>query len=103
MGEKTIYERTMHTNPTLFKGLYFQEVISEEIGLNEDWFEFFNNTKNRMNMKQLELDFYIGSSLTINISPLSWYLKPHKTVYNSGAVWRFLFISITKHKIDGKN
>lgn len=41
----TIYARTMHTNPNMFKGLYLNDVISEEIGEHENWFEFFNATK----------------------------------------------------------
>lgn len=40
----TIYARTMHTNPNMFKGLYLNDVISEEIGEHERWFEFFSAT-----------------------------------------------------------
>jgi len=41
----TIYARTMHTNPNMFKGLYLNDVISEELGEHEKWFEFFTATK----------------------------------------------------------
>jgi len=41
----TIYARTMHTNPNMFKGLYLNDVISEELGEHENWFEFFSATK----------------------------------------------------------
>jgi len=41
----TIYARTMHTNPNMFKGLYLNDVISEELGEHEHWFEFFSATK----------------------------------------------------------
>lgn len=44
----TIYARTMHTNPNMFKGLYLNDVISEEIGEHENWFEFFNATKDSL-------------------------------------------------------
>lgn len=44
----TIYARTMHTNPNMFKGLYLNVVVSEEIGEHEDWFEFFSATKDAL-------------------------------------------------------
>jgi hypothetical protein len=41
----TIYARTMHTNPNMFKGLYLNDIISEEIGEHEKWIEFFGASK----------------------------------------------------------
>jgi len=41
----TIYARTMHINPNMFKGLYLNDVIAEEIGEFEKFLEFFSATK----------------------------------------------------------
>lgn len=41
----TVYARTMHTNPNMFKGLYLNDIISEEIGEHEKWIEFYGASK----------------------------------------------------------
>jgi len=41
----TVYARTMHTNPNMFKGLYLNDIISEEIGEHERWIEFYGASK----------------------------------------------------------
>jgi len=41
----TIYARTMHINPNMFKGLYLNDVIAEEIGEFEKFLEFYSATK----------------------------------------------------------
>jgi len=41
----TIYMRTMHTNPNMFKGLYLNDVIVEEVGEFEKFLEFYSATK----------------------------------------------------------
>jgi len=41
----TLYMRTMHTNPNMFKGLYLNDVIVEEVGEFEKFLEFYSATK----------------------------------------------------------
>lgn len=41
----TIYARTMHTNPNMFKGLYLNVIISEEVGEHENWISFYGASK----------------------------------------------------------
>lgn len=41
----TIYMRTMHTNPNMFKGLYLNDIIVEEVGEFEKFLEFYSATK----------------------------------------------------------
>jgi len=41
----TIYARTMHTNANMFKGLFLNDVIAEEIGEFEKLLEFYSATK----------------------------------------------------------
>lgn len=41
----TIYARTMHTDPNMFKGLYLNAIISEEVGEHEKWIEFYGASK----------------------------------------------------------
>jgi hypothetical protein len=64
----TIYARTMHTNPNMFKGLYLNDVISEEIGEHEKWFEFFSATKDCLmsGNKQVGSFFAFGTAGSVN-------------------------------------
>ena len=41
----TIYARTAHTNPGIFKGLYLNDIICEEVGEFEKFLEFFSASK----------------------------------------------------------
>jgi hypothetical protein len=43
--KNTIYLRTMHVNPNMFKGLYLNDVICEEMGEFEKWLEFYSATR----------------------------------------------------------
>jgi len=40
-----IYARTANINANIYKGLYLNVVVSEEIGEHEDWIEFYGATK----------------------------------------------------------
>ena len=44
----TIYARTMHTNPNMFKGYFLNDVIAEEIGEFEKFLEFYTATKDTL-------------------------------------------------------
>ena len=41
----TLYARTAHTNPGIFKGLYLNDIICEEVGEFEKFLEFFSASK----------------------------------------------------------
>lgn len=64
----TIYARTMHTDPNMFKGLYLMDIISEEIGQHEKWFEFFTASKDCLmsGNKQVGCFFGFGTAGNVN-------------------------------------
>lgn len=67
-SKSTIYARTMHTNPNMFKGLFLNNVISEEIGEHERWFEFYTATKDCLmsNNKQVGMMMAFGTGGNVN-------------------------------------
>lgn len=64
----TIYARTMHTNPNMFKGLYLNDVIAEEIGEFEKFLEFYSATKDTLmsGNKQIGLMTAFGTGGAVN-------------------------------------
>lgn len=64
----TIYARTMHTNPNMFKGLYLNAVISEEVGEHENWIEFYGATKDCLmsGNKQVGIMVIFGTAGNLN-------------------------------------
>lgn len=64
----TIYARTMHTDPNMFKGLYLMDIISEELGQHENWFEFFTASKDCLmsGNKQVGSMFAFGTAGNVN-------------------------------------
>jgi hypothetical protein len=64
----TIYARTMHTNPNMFKGLYLNVVVSEEIGEHENWIEFYGATKDCLmsGTKQVGIMIAFGTAGNVN-------------------------------------
>lgn len=64
----TIYARTMHNNPNMFKGLYLNDIISEEIGEHENWIEFYGASKDclRSGNKQVGVMTAFGTGGNVN-------------------------------------
>lgn len=64
----TIYARTMHTNPNMFKGLYLNDVIAEEIGEFEKFLEFYSATKDTLmsGNKQVGMMTAFGTGGNVN-------------------------------------
>lgn len=64
----TIYARTMHINPNMFKGLYLNDVIAEEVGEFEKFLEFFSATKDTLmsGNKQVGMMTAFGTGGQIN-------------------------------------
>jgi hypothetical protein len=44
-SKNTLYLRTMYTNPNMFKGLYLNDVVCEEMGEFDKWLEFYSASK----------------------------------------------------------
>lgn len=64
----TIYARTMHTNPNMFKGLFLNDVIVEEVGEFEKFLEFYTATKDTLmsGNKQVGLMTAFGTGGAVN-------------------------------------
>lgn len=58
--QNVIYSRTMKMNPNMFKGLYLNLVISEEIGEHENWFSFYNATKDALMSGNIKKGVFCG-------------------------------------------
>lgn len=59
----TIYLRTMGSDPNMFKGLFLNDVVVEEVGEFEDFLEFWDATKDCLmsNQKQIGSGFVYGT------------------------------------------
>lgn len=88
----TIYARTMHTNPNMFKGLYLMDIISEEIGEHEKWFEFFSASKDCLmsGNKQVGSFFAFGTAGNVNKGS-----KDFKRISEEAAAHNFVEFMIT--------
>jgi len=66
--KNTIYARTMHINPNMFKGLYLNDVIAEEIGEFEKLLEFKSATNDcLMNGSQkVGMGLFFGTGGNVN-------------------------------------
>lgn len=66
--KNTIYARTMHNNPNMFKGLYLNDIISEEVGEHENWIEFYGASKDclKSGNKQVGVLTAFGTGGNIN-------------------------------------
>lgn len=64
----TIYARTMHTDPNMFKGLYLNVIISEEVGEHENWISFYGASKDCLmsGNQQVGLLMAFGTAGNIN-------------------------------------
>jgi len=83
----TIYARTMHTNPNMFKGLYLNDIISEEIGEHERWIEFFGASKDCLmsGNKQVGMMTAFGTGGNVNKGS-----KDFKEVWHDAEKYNFV-------------
>lgn len=47
-SKNTIYLRTMHTNPNMFKGLYLSDIVVEEVGEFEKFLDFYTASRDTL-------------------------------------------------------
>ncbi len=101
----TIYARTMHTNPNMFKGLYLMDIISEEIGEHEKWFDFFSASKDCLmsGNKQVGSFFGFGTAGNVNkgskdFKRISEEAKAHNFIEFPIYANRFYFYGGAKEK-----
>lgn len=83
----TIYARTMHTNPNMFKGLYLNDVISEELGEHEKWFEFFSATKDCLMNGSVQEGMFCAFGTAGNVNKGS---KDFKRISEEAEVYNFI-------------
>lgn len=83
----TIYARTMHTNPNMFKGLYLNDVISEELGEHEKWFEFFSATKDCLMNGSVQEGMFLAFGTGGNVNKGS---KDFKKISEEAATYNFM-------------
>lgn len=83
----TIYARTMHTNPNMFKGLYLNDIISEELGEHEKWFEFFSASKDCLMSGNRQIGSFYAFGTAGNINKGS---KDFKRISEEAAAHNFI-------------
>lgn len=83
----TIYARTMHNNPNMFKGLYLNDVISEELGEHENWIEFFGATKDCLMSGNVQKGVLTAFGTGGNINKGS---KDFKEVWRNYEIYNFV-------------
>lgn len=67
-AKNTIYARTMHVNPNMFKGLYLNDLEAEEIGEFEKFLEFYSASKDTLmsGNKQVGMLMAFGTAGNVN-------------------------------------
>lgn len=83
----TIYARTMHNNPNMFKGLYLNDVESEEIGEHENWIEFYGATKDCLMSGNRQVGMLMGFGTGGNVNKGS---KDFKKVWHDYEMYNFV-------------
>lgn len=83
----TIYARTMHTNPNMFKGLYLNDIVSEEIGEHEKWIEFYGASKDCLMSGNQQVGTLIGLGTGGNVNKGS---KDFKKVWHEADNFNFV-------------
>lgn len=75
--------RTMHTNPNMFKGLFLNSIVSEEIGEHEKWFEFFSATKDCLmgDNRQVGIMMAFGTGNKVNKGSKDFKMISEKAEY----------------------
>lgn len=86
-SHNTIYARTMHTNPNMFKGLYLMDIVSEEIGEHEKWFEFFSASKDCLTSGNRQVGSFFGFGTAGNVNKGS---KDFKRISEEAAAHNFI-------------
>lgn len=82
-----VYCRTAHSNPNIFKGLYLNVIVSEEIGEHEDWIKFYGASKDCLRSGNKQVGFLIGFGTAGNINKGS---KDFKVIWNKPEAFNFL-------------
>lgn len=82
----TIYARTMHNNPNMFKGLYLNDIISEEIGEHENWIEFYGASKDCLKDGNKQIGVLTGFGTGGNVNKGS---KDFKKVWSDYEIYNF--------------
>jgi hypothetical protein len=83
----TIYARTMHTNPNMFKGLYLNVIISEEIGEHENWIEFYGASKDCLMSGTQQAGILIAFGTAGNVNKGS---KDFKKIWQDPETYNFV-------------
>jgi len=83
----TIYARTMHNNPNMFKGLYLNDIVSEEIGEHENWIEFFGASKDCLRSGNKQVGVLTGFGTGGNVNKGS---KDFKKVWADYEIYNFV-------------
>lgn len=83
----TIYARTMHNNPNMFKGLYLNAVVSEEIGEHENWIEFYGATRDCLMSGNQQVGLLIAFGTAGNVNKGS---KDFKTIWKNPEAYNFV-------------
>lgn len=66
--KNTIYARTMHVNPNMFKGLYLNDLEAEEIGEFEKFLEFYSASKDCLMSGNKQVGMLMGFGTGGNIN-----------------------------------
>lgn len=83
----TIYARTMHNNPNMFKGLYLNAVVSEELGEHENWIEFYGATRDCLMSGNNQVGLMIAFGTAGNVNKGS---KDFKTIWQKPEAYNFV-------------
>lgn len=83
----TIYARTMHTNPNMFKGLYLNVIISEEVGEHENWISFYGASKDCLMSGNQQVGILIAFGTAGNINKGS---KDFKKIWQDYETFNFV-------------
>lgn len=83
----TIYARTMGSDPNMFKGLYLNAIISEEVGEHEKWIEFYGASKDCLKSGNQQKGILIAFGTAGNVNKGS---KDFKKIWNKPDAYNFV-------------
>lgn len=85
--KNTIYARTMHVNPNMFKGLYLNDLEAEEIGEFEKFLEFYSASKDCLMSGNKQVGMLMGFGTAGNVNKGS---KDFKKVWANAENFNFI-------------
>lgn len=85
--KNTIYARTMHVNPNMFKGLYLNDLEAEEIGEFEKFLEFYSASKDCLMSGNRQVGMLMGFGTAGNVNKGS---KDFKKVWANAEAFNFV-------------